>query len=118
MSYQEPKLPVRDDEAYDAKLKELLSKYHQADKFNMDAYRDANEYACTTRFSKVATRCLGGDWRPLMEWALEVSRQDGPDAAVALWFKVTASVKKEWVFRKGSYGDPLGPERPFRPFSK
>jgi len=39
------------------------------------------------------------------------------DAAVALWFKVTAKVKKEWTFRRRHYDDPLG-SAPKRPFSK
>lgn len=113
MAYQEPTFPVRDDEAYDAKLKELLSHQPQREYFDMEPYREAEEFACTTRFSKVATRCLGGDWEPLMEWAVEIAKADGIAAAVTLWFKVSKRVKKEWVFRRGAYGNPLGPKKPF-----
>lgn len=113
MAYQEPKFPVRDDDAYEKKLKELLANVHQSGHFDMQPYRDADEYACTTRFSKVCTRCLGGDWNALMEWAVETARDEGIAAAVSLWFKASQRVKKEWVWRRKAYGDPLGPKRPF-----
>jgi hypothetical protein len=106
-------LPIRDDDAYEQKLKELMASYPQITNFDMAPYRLANEYACTTRFSKVATSCICGDWKPLMEWAIETSKESGIDAAVELWFKVTARVKKEWVFRKQHYGNPHGPKSPF-----
>lgn len=113
MAYQQPSFPVRDDEAYDSKLKELLAAHPQTDHFDMQPYRDAEEHACTTRFSKVATRCLGGDWNPLMEWSIEVAKAESISAAVSLWFKVSARVKKKRVFRRNAYGNPLGPKRPF-----
>ena len=108
-----PILPIRDDEAYEKKLSELKAIYPQVEHFDMQPYREANEYACTTRFSEVATQCLIGNWKPLMAWCMDVAREEGIEAAVTLWFKVTKRVKKEWVFRKGHYGDPRGPKAPF-----
>lgn len=108
-----PILPIRDDEAYSRKLDELTAIYPQVDHFDMAPYREANEYACATRFSIVATQVLIGNWEPLMVWCVELARTDGIGAAVTLWFKVTKRVKQEWVFRKVHYGDPRGPRAPF-----
>jgi len=106
-------LPIRDDEAYNQKLAELQAVSPQREYFDMAPYREANEYACETRFSKVATACICGSWEPLMSWCVEVAKSDGITAAVSLWFRVTKRVKSEWAYRIGHYGDPRGPKAPF-----
>src|SRR5690606_997541 len=64
------------------------------EQFDMAPYAGANAHACTTRFSIVATRCLGGDWSPLMERAVQTAKLEGIPAAVNLLFNVTRRLRR------------------------
>lgn len=92
-----PRIPVRDDAAYEEKLGLILDGW-SGDR--MEPYREAEIAATATVFSQVCTEALYENWAPAWHWCAIICERFGDELATELLADIRAAVAKAHYWRE------------------